>query len=116
MPGAEHKTVLEFTKEFLQITGLPLSVDAIFALTIDKALEIIDTNDDPLDDKYADALRIAGSDVSSLQELFATSPEYYVIFFSSLMVVLDEQTLHIEFTPDQKNLLGKLLDSVNVFD
>lgn len=111
----EEYNAKQFIEDFIKASGLKVSVEVILEETVAKAAELIETNDEPLDDKFAEALRLTKSQ-EEFADLVKENPEYYVLFISALMVVLDEKTQNMTFTPDQKTKLSAILDRVKMFD
>lgn len=105
----------DFIEDFRKVTGLRESVNEIITETVNKAVELIETNTEPLDDKFAEALRLTKSN-QELAELVKENPEYYVLFISALMVVLDEKTSNMTFTTEQKTQLQTILSKITLFD
>jgi hypothetical protein len=104
--------VKDFIAKFIDITEIFESVEGIAKQSIRKAIEMIEGNDDTLDDHYAEAFRMAKDEVEQ-QRLVEEYPEYYIIFLSALMVVLEEKIKDKQLDASQKKELNELLDTVD---
>lgn len=113
-------TVLEFIREILSLSRLPYTVDQVLEKTAATAIELIDTNDNPFDDKYADSLRITKT-VDEAIELITQNPEYYIVFMSALVVFFDQEFAKLEeagkldFSAIAKQRILELLDMIKIF-
>lgn len=108
-------TVGDFIVAFAQTVGLTQSLDSIVGETLQRAIELIYSNDDPNDDVFADALRQCRS-AAEVTDLIEAHEEYYTIFMSALMIILEEKTQHMSFTPEQHEIVNQLLDQVELFN
>jgi predicted RNase H-like nuclease len=103
--------VKDFIAKFIDITEIFESVEGISKETIRRSIEMIEENDDTLDDHYAEAFRMAKDEVEQ-QKLVEDYPEYYIIFLSALMVVLEEKIKDKQLDTKQKKDLSELLDTI----
>jgi hypothetical protein len=120
MGAAGSVTVLEFIREMLALSQLPYSVDQVLEQTATTAIEMIDTNDNPFDDKYADSLRYTKT-VQEAIDLITQNAEYYVVFMSALLVYFDREFARLEsagklnLNAIAKQRILELLDLIKIF-
>ncbi|MFW5702380.1 MAG: hypothetical protein ACOCXP_00235 [Candidatus Dojkabacteria bacterium] len=106
----------KFIKKFIDITDIPGTPEEIAKASVAKAIEMIETNDDPLDDKFAEALKASSGDQQAMVELVEDNSEYYVLFVSGMMVELEERYNTVQLSDQQQIELNGLLDKLSWMD
>ncbi len=104
----------EFITTFSQTVGLQESLEKILWDTVNRAIDLIYEDDDQYNDIFAEELKIVKS-AEELKELVENHEEYYRIFMSALLIILEEKTRHLDFSPEQSSIVNKLLDEIDVF-
>lgn len=105
--------VKSFIEKFINITNIPGTAREIVQASVSKSVELIETNDDPLDDKYAEALWACADDEQAMIELVEENPDYYIFFIYGMMEVLGERLDIIDLNGEQKQELNQLLDKIS---
>lgn len=108
-------TVGDFIAIFLQTVGLPDTLEDIINATINRAIELVANDGDPSNDDFIDDIKRARTP-EEIKYLMESNADYYNIFMSTLIIILEEKTRHMTFTPEQSEVVNNLLDKLEMFN
>lgn len=106
--------LIEIIIRFRQSARLPHKDEELANLILNKAIELISTDDDPHNDYYLEAIKMVRN-LNELKQLINTKREYRGILLAATLVVFDELTLYAKWDETQKREIASILNEIEKY-
>jgi hypothetical protein len=109
------RTIGEFLEQFILHSGLQTSFEDVMRLTLEKSIDLSYKYDPALGAQYVEELNNCQT-MQQVRDLIQSKQQYYTVFMSALIIVLEELTRGMHWEGEQKAAINQLLDSLQLFE
>jgi transcriptional/translational regulatory protein YebC/TACO1 len=109
------QSVGEFIQSFIDILNLNYTADQIIQAALQRSVELIYSDSDTTNDIFVKYLEDC-QDWEEIKQFMEENYEYYEFFMSAVVIIFEEVTRDMQFTPEQSRQVNELLDQLEGFE